>query len=433
MNIFIDANIIFKDPFFNKNNFNRTLLELTEHEEVTIYISDVVIQEVKRGHNEFIKAKIKSITDSTADIQTYLTSKSILEVKLDIDDFMQEFDDFFTLLNNQGKIKKVGYSVRVIDELINLDMHNMPPFIAKHEVGLKNNQLLRYSNKSIRDAIIWFSYIEYIQSQELKNCYFISNNTKDFSDLQLFKKMEDRKDSEPYVLHPNLTQDVLTPYISSEAFLKHNQSKVEKFLNEIAEEKFQQQQINFISNSKYLFSLMSAQDIINEHKVKEIIELNYNKQIVNEIDDYIDGLQAEDIHSDYFMGGYVQPESLRIGDPQVYLVSIEEYGGELIVSADLTFKYDVSVYIYNPVHDSREDKFQYHETETLEFDISVNFVISYPNDDKILIQQNPDFEDYEVTDFIVEHFDIESINSHEVINHKPLFPEDYEMNFIKYM
>ncbi|PEM81026.1 hypothetical protein CN558_13520 [Bacillus wiedmannii] len=74
MNIFLDSNILFKDPYLEKG-LNKTLNRLARHEDVKLFINKVVYMEVLRGHKTFLENEIKSVNTALKRMNPYLNSE----------------------------------------------------------------------------------------------------------------------------------------------------------------------------------------------------------------------------------------------------------------------------------------------------------------------------------------------------------------------
>ncbi|MFF2455152.1 hypothetical protein [Peribacillus simplex] len=131
---------------------------------------------------------------------------------------------------------------------------------------------------------------------------------------------------------------------------------------------------------------------LNEELAQELVTKLFTEEIISETHQYLSEFQPDDIHDDYFMGGYVSP-SMYGQVNNIQLVEVDIYGGNITVAVNLEVEMDVEVYLYNPTHDDRIDKFQYAATDTMEVQESVIFLIPI-NVDKELDEDTFSLKEY---------------------------------------
>ncbi|GAA0240455.1 hypothetical protein GCM10008921_25960 [Metaclostridioides mangenotii] len=143
MNIFLDTNIIFNDPFLRRGKLS-VLNELSMLDDSTIYLSKAVVAELKRGHLNFINENLEIVKRKSGNLNTNLFDKSKhIDVKVDLDYFNEQFDTRIESMVNQGMIKIVPYYLEVLDEIVRIDMYEVLPFVQKdHDDKVKKNQFV---------------------------------------------------------------------------------------------------------------------------------------------------------------------------------------------------------------------------------------------------------------------------------------------------
>ncbi|PGW22249.1 PIN domain-containing protein [Bacillus cereus] len=409
MNIFIDSNILYRDPFLTKG-YNKVLNSLAKHEDVTLFISKAVYMEVLRGHKAFLEEQLKTATEIQNKLTPYLLKhkhKFIIDAKLE--DFLQDFEDQYQQLQKENKLRIIDFDKDVLHFVMETDMYEKSPFIKKNEIKNKGGEIIPFKKKEIRDAIIWYSYKTFIQKNGLEDCYFISNNTNEFGD----KNAKNVPENAPYTLHPELNENIaITPYKSIKGFLIHNDWEIKLSFKELEDRHSFILSENLSEKIKEELDNGFANTLINRYFIEPIL---------SETQDFLSEKQPEDIHSDYFMGGYIDSDMGDITKIQVY--DIEFYGGEIIITVDIELDMHVDVYLYNPVHDSRDDKHEYYATDIVKVEASVVFVIPI-NIEKEINEESFSFEEY-IDGFEPDNLNIEFIQWTN-IEHKEMFPEDYD-------
>lgn len=166
MDLFIDTSIIFKDPFWQKNSA-KELLRASSLKRLNIYISDLVLKEMKIGIERQIQdlhqrhEKITSDFNKISDIK----SKSTLE-KAEI--VTKSFDKFYNNLFAKGDIIKLETYYTDFEKIVDRNLHYKKPFAR--------------GKNELKDAVIWFNYFKFAKARELENCYLLTKNTRDFTD-----------------------------------------------------------------------------------------------------------------------------------------------------------------------------------------------------------------------------------------------------------
>lgn len=167
MHFFLDSTLFQngKDVFLN-NRLSREFLNICKQQNFPIYLSSVVIDEIRRQYHEFISSQIKNVKSAVGAFNTIPGIRSKDVVVPEIGEAMQAFERYFKSLHEEEIVYIVPYSNEFLPELIHRSIHRIKPFTeAKQE---------------FRDAVIWFSYAKLAEEQQLDNCFLISNNTSDY-------------------------------------------------------------------------------------------------------------------------------------------------------------------------------------------------------------------------------------------------------------
>jgi len=199
LNIFVDTCILYDDYFF-QNKSNKQLFDYMKEGFVNIYMSDIVLKELRR-HYELELEKVAIEIEKTKKDANRLMFK--LEVEpFDIKEMLKDFDDNYSSLASTENFKILHYSVDMLPRIVENSILKTPPFFTEKKSELKDN-------------LIWTTYSSYVESRKLENCFFLTSNISD-------------KDNHSFV-HKNLLQDTqrFTIYKSTAEFLTEKSGLIE--------------------------------------------------------------------------------------------------------------------------------------------------------------------------------------------------------------
>lgn len=406
MNIFLDTNVFYNDPFLTKGK-KTILLRLAKHDDVTLFINETVLQEILRNHKKYLDHEIIKLNEAVQKIKQFLNikrDKIDIEVKSEV--LLEDLEKYFSDLEEEGQLEVIPYDPDVLSHIVEVDANERPPFVKKHELIDNKGTKRTYSEKEIRDAIIWYSYKIYIEKNSLNDCYFISNNTTDFGASGARKTPPEK----PYTIHPDISKNVnIIAYKTVHDFLAHNEVAIKDFFKE--------------EHLRLLIDDLSDQikKELNHGLVKDIIESELIEEIYGATLNHLSDLNPEDVHDDYFMGGYISPSHPQLVD--IRFQDIDIYGDTIAISADIDIETEIDVYLYNPVHDGREDKYQFHSTDTVKVEAGIVFLLSIDSE-KELEAESFCFKDY-IKDTKPSNLNIEFFQLSN-IDHISMFRDDEE-------
>jgi len=212
MNVFLDTTTLYNDPYF-RSNYNRLLLDSSKKHAFKIYISDVVIRELRKQlerslekFNKQIKSSIRSVSGNCKAMNNYTFDTISIETELIF------FDDFYNNISSNGDVIIIDYEEEesvILSKIIDRAINRQKPF--------------KENGEGFKDALIWESYINYAQYREMKNCIFISANVRDFA-----KSDYKNSDSKILSIHEDLLNEFpyfLKLYKDSQDFIKSEELK----------------------------------------------------------------------------------------------------------------------------------------------------------------------------------------------------------------
>lgn len=167
INVFIDTTLTYQDSFF-KNVTNKLLIKIVEELKGTIYMSSVVLEETKHHIRKNISERIKRLKSDLNDFNKLSRTNKIIEIEKDVEKYIVQLDEFYKELHDKGIFEIVDYDNNILPIIVDRAINRKKPFSENKD--------------EFRDAIIWLSYCNEINSNELENCYLITNNTSDYYD-----------------------------------------------------------------------------------------------------------------------------------------------------------------------------------------------------------------------------------------------------------
>jgi hypothetical protein len=333
MHFFIDTNIIETDPFW-KNKFAKTILEMAKDRIINLYLSRVVLEEIRRHTIRNFNKSSKSFDGALYEYNRYRPINLEMSGELNIE---QAFDDFYEKLVKRYHLKILEYKNEFFPIVMERALNRKKPF---------NDE-----KTELKDCTIWLTYSDYVQSRMLSDCYLLTNNTKDFCEGNAISE-----DPTEYKIHSELLIDTkkfrVFPSLR-DCFKLVLEPKLTK------SKRFREWLDNTYVDSNYVF------DLILEHESKKIESAVYRE---------IEKLEVDDVYGsdDYFTGGYCDVEGIEWKNcEQVDIDLIEE--DSCIVSCILNMKVRVNGFKYNPGYESGEDKY----LDLDEKDIDVQLYISF--------------------------------------------------------
>ncbi|WP_280169330.1 PIN domain-containing protein [Priestia megaterium] len=412
MNIFLDTNVFYNDPFLQKGK-KPILLQLAKHENVKLFICQAVFSEIEKHHKTFFEEEIKSIKDSFSKMESYLKpERDTFGMNIEVENLLGDFTTYFDGLTEEGQMTIIPYDVDVFNHVMEVDMYDRMPFIKQEEITNKKGDKVLYKKKEIRDTIIWYSYQEYIKKHQIEYCYFISNNTKEFSAEPGRRTPQE----EPYPLHPAIVEDskMLAAYKNVHDFLAHNSDKVKELFTNLHAQILSEELYNQVWGE------------LEEGLAEELVTRFLEKEILQETHNYLSERDTDDIHEEYYMGGQVAPTLFgEIKDIEFQEATV--YDKAISVLVELEVETEVEISLYDAGYADRSEKYRYYGTDTLNIKEKVVFLIPL-NEEKEIDKDNFSLRDY-VEGVTPGNVNVEIIEM-ENIGHMDMFPElDYGLDY----
>lgn len=235
MNFFLDSTVFQKgkDVFMN-NRLSKEFLNICKQQNFSIYISSVVIEEIRRQFYIFMSDQLKNIKVGIGAIDTVPGVDGPFGSLPSIERIMSNFDSYFKNLEEEGTINIVPYRNEFLPELIHRSIYRIKPFTE--------------SKQEFRDAVIWFSYAKLAEQRQLENCYFISGNTTDYLNKngEIHKELAEKSNRFSLLkdMHALLNTPFMSPYKATHELLESLREKewdpnlIANFLNQEANKSY---------------------------------------------------------------------------------------------------------------------------------------------------------------------------------------------------
>jgi|GEM_PF-516290 len=349
MNIFIDTSVLFTDPFFTEL-FKKEILIACRNGQLQIYISEVVVKELLHNYEKNLDKIIFDLKNLNTTSQKLIVGFERYHV-IDKEIEIKKLQDFLAELNKMDSFHIIPIKNEYLPEILQKAIVRLKPFTEK--------------KTELKDALIWKSYTDMINTEKLKNCFLLTQNVSDFA-LEVEKKN--------FILHPDLQNECENITLITNFKDVH---KLYKLSQEVNQEVAQN------------ITLWYEKIAIDEHFVFEKIQESFDVTIVDNISNYIDRIDLDQYFGDGHlirMGGYAEIEDYNwIDCSDIDIEPLED--GSIVISGILNINAEIEGYAYNSVRDDGDDKFPYIGSANVNFKIYFNF----------LLEQEIEPYDFEIT------------------------------------
>ena len=326
MNIFLDTTLLFQDPFL-KNNSNRLLINLVKRSKGIIWVSSVVLDEAREHLRKNIEKTNRELEKLTNDISKISKSKVELLSPIDIISAQNEFDNFFNELQNENLVYVVEPNNSHMPEIVHRAIIRKKPFAE--------------NRSEFRDAVIWLSYAELINSNNLTQNYFITNNVTDFYDINKVN------------IHPELVSDITLPI------------KMAKQANDVLID-FGDIIFEAVENEQLRLNLLNSNELV--------------KEVHSEFSYIVQGYFEDFVYSRYYSqhvinGYYDNVELIMFLVKNIDKIELTKVDNDTFANGEMTFEIEIGLLNFNN-NNSSIDRFTLKETflslVTVEFSLQLN-------------------------------------------------------------
>lgn len=183
--IYIDTNIIMNESYL-RSPFSQAFLKACSLLQVNVVIPDIVLDEVLGNYPKKIKLKAKEFLKVQKEIGRLM---DISEIDVDTDDAFSDYEDFlFELIEKNG-------------------VHITPyPSVSSKDLVVKAYEAkkpFKETGEGHKDFLVWETIKEHMEKEAIElPHFFLTNNTKDFAELDQDKR---------HILHPDLAAQLNVP------------------------------------------------------------------------------------------------------------------------------------------------------------------------------------------------------------------------------
>lgn len=337
MNIFIDANILYKDPLFQKS-YPKKLLEYAEHKVIKIYLSDIIEEEIVNNYKKELQSEYSRYKISINKLNDFLPKSNKIEVKeINIDEYIAKLKSFYGELYFNEVIEVIEYSNELLPKLIERSIKKKKPFAT--------------NKTELRDATFWLAINDYIKENKLEGCVLLTNNTNDF-----FNK-------EKNDLHEELRED----NHDIEVF-----KDIKEFFDACDDELLPEKTNN-------LLDALIEEENFESSKLSDIMNDYFATELSQEYTNYFFNKHPQDLCKDAF-DGYLEAQiGMECLSVENIYIDKDIFSETLIINGTAEVLGFIDVYTYNPVYDKGEEKFSLFETkeETLSMDFNFTHDLKY--------------------------------------------------------
>ncbi|AZB11647.1 DUF4935 domain-containing protein [Chryseobacterium sp. G0162] len=340
MNIFIDSNILYQDYFF-ENKSNKKLLDYCNEGLLNLYMSEIVRLELRRQLQKELENKNKELEKLSKELKRLNIQQEINLIPTD--EHLEKFDNFYKRLNSNENFFIIQYKNEFLPDIVNRAINRKKPFTEE--------------KSELKDALIWKTYSDFVETHNSLECILLTNNTSDFCD---------KKDKTK--IHRELETDTnkFSVINSSYDFIRKNAAELE-------------------SPDKRFLTYMKQVDINNLFAF-EIISENFEEIIEEAMRNKIDGMHPSDItNADYFLDGQLVSYGCEILECEG--VEYEILNETALISGIIYASCEVEILEYNSIRDPGEDQY------TSVGELNVTFKIHFNFD----MRKDEIYSDFEIT------------------------------------
>lgn len=165
MNIYLDTNILFTDPFF-RSDYSRLLLNSSKEKTVCIVIPSICLNEIYYKLTTKAKNLGNEINSKIVELNKWM-NESNPTISFDIPKYEQSIKSFYSEKINEEIFIRLDYKSEYFKENLDKAIKKSQPFFTEKK-------------QEFRDALIWSIIRDHaILHKDYKN-YFVTSNYSDF-------------------------------------------------------------------------------------------------------------------------------------------------------------------------------------------------------------------------------------------------------------
>lgn len=347
VSIFLDTTLTYDDPFFKKA-YNKQLIRLSKIHKIPLYMSKVVFDETRNKFEQNVEARMGALKTALRDLDSFYPSTlDAVTINCSFSDFMHEFDSFYSELINAKVLVIIDYENDLLPILVERSIKRKKPFGNKKQ--------------EFRDAITWLSYVGYTESNDLFNCFLITQNKNDFCE-----------DGTRNSIHPDLLEDStrFQLYFSARELLE-KEPKLGPFISSSDITEWLNQ---FSIDNDFLSDLF-------ETKFSDIVEKDFSDYVdVGYRCDFVDDKYLPDVDWNISVDS---ANPLRIGKE----INIMVTNDQVVIEGDIYVTVSISLFLYG----------HYGNSKACSEDVQLFSGFTFTMDKDTIYTDSLEFYDFQVT------------------------------------
>lgn len=168
MNIILDTNI-FRNDFFLKSQDFEVLKDYLKKTDSKLIVPQIILEELKGLYIRTLNENLANLEKNKIAINQNLNRSFIEKFELDLDEEVTKYIEFIKEKLEINDSNIIAYKNEYLPEIIKRAINREKPF--------------RDGDEGFRDSIIWLTILDHCKISHEKQVVFISNNVKDFGDI----------------------------------------------------------------------------------------------------------------------------------------------------------------------------------------------------------------------------------------------------------
>lgn len=329
MNIYLDTNILFADPFF-KSNFSELLLKSSADKSINLYIPKICLNELFFKLTAKARVLETEIKNKTSELNKWTDTK-IDVINFDLTEFEKLIQKFYKEKLDDHTFIQLNHQNDYFTENLEKAIRGIAPFFTDRK-------------EEFRDSLIWSTIREHSINDKSNKKYFLTANYADFWN---FEKTD---------LHPNLKKE------SYGIIVVESVKKLFEIETSLIDFKKRQE-----------FQIWLDKQGITINSIQESIRKYLWNHISNSIDAAIKKYSIKNLNSDFDLG-YIIPDIVKENFTVAKIdniVSVEEFA-----TFEVSSKFTFTGKLFLPNY----EKGDFSNSETKFFVANICLILSYDKD-----------------------------------------------------
>lgn len=210
MNIILDTNIFRNDLFLKSQDFE-VLKDYLEKTDSNFVMPQIILEEIKGVYKRTLEDNLFILEKNINQLNQNLNHDLAVKPELDVENAVKNYIEFIFKELKISEKNIIQYQNEYLPEIVNRAINRQKPF--------------RDGDEGFRDSIIWLTILDHCKISHEKQVIFISNNLKDFGDLNNKTELHETLKKECYDLGIKVNY-----FRTPKDFIERHSSKID-FIN----------------------------------------------------------------------------------------------------------------------------------------------------------------------------------------------------------